>query len=97
MAQTGVNSIPSFLRTALSWGIVIFSLLIINKSPGVVLHACNPMRVRWVQGQPGLPVVFYKKEKEARGMFSRGVVEYGGKGCLFRSRLRHPFPLTRLD
>jgi hypothetical protein len=37
-------------------------------------------------------VVFYKIEKEFRGMFGGGVW-CGGRGFLCRPMLRHPFPL----
>ena len=41
-----------------------------------------------------LSVVFYKKEREARDMFDRGVYGMrmgGGRECLCRPTLKHPF------
>jgi hypothetical protein len=40
-------------------------------------------------------VVFYKKEKEGRGLLGRGTIWSGGGGkrCLCGCILRHPFPL----
>ena len=36
---------------------------------------------------------FIKKKRKAGDMFGRGVEWCGGRRCLCRSMLRHPFPL----
>jgi hypothetical protein len=41
----------------------------------------------------GSLLCFIKKKRKAGDMFGRGVEWCGGRRCLCRSMLRHPFPL----